>query len=201
MPSFKQSIDIRRLSRSSTFLAIVAIVVTCGGQVAVASDATIPPFASAACEGESAGLPGTIQVPEDLRRDVERMLKRSATFREQCRRLAQATWMHVLVRINVGLADRNYRARSVIRRARSGLIFMFVDLSPQGSPVEWIAHEFEHALEQLEGVALSDLVERSGMVWRSSEGMFETERAIRAGRAVVGEMRALKVARQDKLVE
>ena len=53
----------------------------------------------------------------------------------------------------------------------------------------WIAHEFEHLIEQLEGVDLRDLAHRRQGVWHSGDEMFETERAIRAGVQVMHEMR------------
>ena len=81
------------------------------------------------------------------------------------------------------------------------MVLVLVELSPAGSPVEWIAHEFEHALEQLEGVPLCRSRRALRLVWHSADGMFETERAIRAGRTVLEEMRLDKRSRPDKLVE
>lgn len=182
-------------------IAIAAVVVVCGAQIATAADDTLAARTATVCGLESPDLPATIQVPDDLRIAVVRMLKQSETFRRQCRRLADATWLRVLVRRNMNILERSYRARSLIRRARSGMVLVLVEISPAGNPVEWIAHEFEHALEQLEGVPLSDLAGRSRLVWHSSEGMFETERAIRAGRTVVAEMRLVKLPHPDKLVE
>jgi hypothetical protein len=56
--------------------------------------------------------------------------------------------------------------------------------------VELIAHEFEHILEQLDGVDLAAWAGRSGVrrVGGSDrEGPFETERARQVGRLVAGE--------------
>ena len=104
------------------------------------------------------------------------------------------------VRRNAGLLERSFRARSHIQRARSGVILALVELTPFGGVEEWIGHEFEHVLEQLDGLRLEEMADGRGNVWRSSDNMFETERAIRAGRAVAGEVRRSR-DRQDKLVE
>ena len=111
-------------------------------------------------------------------------------FRDQCRHLADAPRLHVLVRIDGLIAFCSCRARSVIHRTREGPIVAIVGISPSGNPIEWIAHEFEHLLEQLDGLRLADLAFHTKGVWRTSDQMFETERAIRAGRAVLEDMRA-----------
>ena len=53
---------------------------------------------------------------------------------------------------------------------------------------EWIAHEFEHVLEQAEGLRASDLRKQQSS-WMSDGLAFETTRAIVAGRAVREQMR------------
>ena len=79
----------------------------------------------------------------------------------------------------------------MIHRLRTGELLAFVAIEPTGSPVEWLAHEFEHVLEQVEGHHLPSLARRTAAIWRSGNGeMFETDRAIRAGRRVVEETRA-----------
>ena len=64
---------------------------------------------------------------------------------------------------------------------------------PVGDPmavVELLAHEFEHIVEQLDGVDLASWAGRSGVrrVGGSDrDGAFETERARQIGRRVAGE--------------
>jgi hypothetical protein len=54
--------------------------------------------------------------------------------------------------------------------------------------VELIGHEFEHAIEQAEGVDLRSLVEsRGGAAYITADGAFETARAVRVGRIVAEE--------------
>jgi hypothetical protein len=133
-------------------------------------------------------LPATISVPGDLQRHVDSMVALSATFRAQCRRLAQASSLRVVIRVDPTLADRSYRAQTWFARTPSGDIFARVRVSLRLNPVEWIAHEFEHVIEQLDGVDLPALAAGHNGAWRSTDKMFETMRAIDAGRAVAAEM-------------
>ncbi len=52
---------------------------------------------------------------------------------------------------------------------------------------ELLGHEFEHLIEQLDGVDLSAMA-RGGEARRLTDGAFETERAIAAGQQVAGEV-------------
>lgn len=180
--------ETNRFADTKILIAVVSFVLACAAQLSGASDDAVSTRPRSVCRAESPRLPDTVQLADDLRADVHTMLRQSATFRNQCQRIADTRLLYVRVRRNPGLVERSYRAKSVIVRARSGVIVVLVELSSHGSPVEWIAHEFEHVLEQLDGVRLRQLAGRSG-VWQSSEGMFETERAILAGRTVVEQMR------------
>jgi hypothetical protein len=154
---------------------------------------------------ERQALPATVSVPGDLQRHVESMLALSATFRAQCRRIGEAPSLRVVVRIDPTLVDRSYRAQTRFARAPSGDIFARVHVGLRLNPVEWIAHEFEHVIEQLDGVDLPALAAGRNGVWLSTDKMFETIRAIDAGRAVAAEMeRARRERREggrDKFVE
>jgi hypothetical protein len=134
-------------------------------------------------------LPGTIQVSGDLRPSVDTMLRKSATFRSQCRQIAREPLLYVRVRIDSEITDKPYRARSTICRLVSGAIVAAIEVAPFGDPTEWLAHEFEHLIEQLERVELTDLERQRRGVWHSTDDMFETDRAIRVGRTVRDEVR------------
>jgi hypothetical protein len=176
------------------------IVMMSGVQQSEAFDeSSLVPLASVTCSGQSPRLPATITLDRDLLPVVERMLRQSATFREQCRRLAGAPQLHVRVQIEPALLLCTCKARSVIQRTAAGRLAAVVEIGAFGNRVEWIAHEFEHLLEQVDGVRLRDLAGHAGGVWRISDDMFETDRAIRAGRAVFDELRARP--RADRLVE
>ena len=72
---------------------------------------------------------------------------------------------------------------------RPAPIVAAVDIAAYGDPAEWVAHEFEHLIEQLDGVDLHDLERRGQGAWKSGNQMFETERAVSVGRRVLREMR------------
>jgi hypothetical protein len=167
------------------------MVMPCGARRSSASgvdEAAVPTLE--VCTARSPRLPATIALAESLRVAVQAMLQRSATFRYQCRRLADAPQLYVRVRVDVLIAFCTCRARSEIQRSGAGALVAVVGISPSGSPIEWIAHEFEHLLEQLDGLRLADLAAKTNGVWRTSGEMFETERAIRAGHAVLDDMRS-----------
>ena len=93
-----------------------------------------------------------------------------------------------------------YRARSVIHRLRSGELLALVDLPVLGRPTEWIAHEFEHVLEMIDGRDLPRLAQKQARgVWRSFDGMIETSRATDAGRSVLLETQSSDAL--DKFVD
>lgn len=117
------------------------------------------------------------------------MLAASPTFRSQCQRLADQTDLYVRIIVDPRLTDGPIRARSVISRLRSGAVHAFVSIGASPDPAEWLAHEIEHVIEQLEGVRLQALAAMNQNVWRTSRDTFETDRAIRAGRAVLDEVR------------
>jgi len=128
-------------------------------------------------------LPSNIKGQPDLMRQMGIMLRRSATFRQQCQRL-DIPELRVQIQTDPLLIDRPIRARSVIRRSESGGFNASVAISAFGDPTEWLAHEFEHIIEQLDGVRIRQLALIGAAAWRTGEGMFETERALRIGRLV-----------------
>ncbi len=138
----------------------------------------------------STDVPLRVTLSGDLQRVAAKMMARSPTFRAQLERLGRTEGLRVTAELDPTIGHRSFRARSVIHRLRTGETVAFVSIASHGSPVEWLAHELEHVLEQVEGIDLRSLARRSGSVWRSGDGdMFETERAIRAGQRVLVEMR------------
>jgi hypothetical protein len=133
-------------------------------------------------------LPEGIAAPNPLRRHMDVMFHESATFRQQCRRLA-VPGLYVRVKVDVQLIDKAYRAQTVITRSDS-VIFAIVTLGAYGDPTEWLAHEFEHIIEQIEGARLAAMAEEpGGRAWRSGQDTFETARALQAGQLVKREVR------------
>jgi len=68
-----------------------------------------------------------------------------------------------------------------------------VNVPPSRSLIEFVAHEFEHLLEQVEGLDLRALARVRGSGVREMEReLFETDRAIKAGRLVAEEADAVR---------
>lgn len=153
------------------------------------------------CDAEEGRLPERVLVDRALLPSIKVMLKASPTFREQCRRVATTRLLYVRLRVNGWLADLRFRALTRILRFRSGVVIAEMELRTSWAPEEWIAHEFEHVLEQVDRVSLVDLAARSGSVWRTSDDSFESERAIQAGRTVAAEVRRRQGGRGDEFVE
>ena len=119
---------------------------------------------------------------------LQRMWQSSPTFRRQCRRLAAAPRLHVsLVLEELSRQPSSYHARSVLTRKTGVLVAADIQLTILGDPVELIAHEIEHVLEQLDGVDLQGHA-RSGTVLKRNDGAFETRRAIAVGKRVAEEV-------------
>jgi hypothetical protein len=161
----------------------------------------VPARAWTTCGVDEGRLPDRVQIDRILLPQIGVMLRRSPTFREQCRRVAATPLLYVRVRVNRWLEGRQFRARTRILRFHSGVVIAEMDLQSAWSSEEWIAHEFEHVLEQIDRVPLVELAARTGSVWRTADDMFESERAIRAGRTVAAESRRVRKTRDDGFVE
>jgi Tol biopolymer transport system component len=144
----------------------------------------------AASQGEIDDEPAgvrNLEVAPALHPVFERLRESSPTFRRQCARIAASKHLRVKV-----LPDDQPRRPSI--DARSAFTFeggaltsadVYVDPSPDAA---WlVAHEFEHILEQLDGVNLGEQAD-SEAVWRNGENSFETRRAIEAGQRVFREL-------------
>jgi hypothetical protein len=136
---------------------------------------------------EVEAIPNNIEIPSDVRRLVREMWLRSPTFRRQCARIAQAfSWRIQISFRGVPFSDAwaktNFDDRDGFHRANVVLV------AADTRTVELIGHEFEHVLEQFDGV---DLVRSEGAgargVRRLSSHGFETERAIDIGKRVARE--------------
>ena len=192
---------VRPIRRAARLAAATSIIVLWCGGAADAADSDLK-LAVVPCLSGSM-LPATVYMPAALLRYVDAMLSSSHTFRTQCRRIADAPRLRVLIRIDPALAEWRHRARTTIDRVATGEMLARVRISPRHNPIEWIAHEFEHIVEQLDGVSLPSLQAVNKGVWFSTEEMYETARAIGAGRTVVAETRRARPSRlqSDNFVE
>jgi hypothetical protein len=148
----------------------------------------------------SLGATQSIHFSEELWPRIEAMLETSATFRQQYQRILETPRLVLTARLDVSMVGRQFRARSSIRRYDSGLLVATIAIGPTSDPFEMLAHEFEHVLEQLEGVNVRSSADRGSGAWYSHGGMIETDRAVRAGRLVKAELRHV-TRKPDILVE
>lgn len=143
-----------------------------------------------AARGGHAGaeLPPNIIVASGLRPIVRRMLERSPIFQRQCARLGGLGRLQIVVELAARLPRASCRAFATVTRYSNGAVQIRVQVLVLSSYVEVIGHEFEHALEQAEGLDLKGLAETKGSgVYQRYDGSFETGRAVRAGRAIASE--------------
>lgn len=133
-------------------------------------------------------LPANVKLLHDIELAIQFIYDRSASFREQIARIAKADNLRVTVRIDPSIPGR-CRAFTIIQR-RGQKIRAEVHLPPSSDHAELLAHEFEHILEQIEGLDLQSLarVKNSG-VHEQDYAVFETDRAQAAGRVVKSETR------------
>jgi hypothetical protein len=137
---------------------------------------------------EKATLPPNLILSRHSKPLVEKVWRHSPTFRLQCERIAQAQWLKVrLTFVPKTSAPGKYRALTTVNR-QSGLAR--IEIYAPNDYIELIGHEFEHVLEQIEGLDLASLAEeKGGQTFRHADGAFETARALRAGRQVKSEYR------------
>ena len=129
-------------------------------------------------------LPPNIDLAHDLARVLARIYDRSPAFRSQCARIAATDTVRVTVRIDTAIPSR-CRAYTIIRR-QGHEIRAEVHLPPSSALTELVAHEFEHILEQIDGVDLRHEA-AEGRAWALPGGVFETRRAFAAGMQVLRE--------------
>jgi hypothetical protein len=138
----------------------------------------------------SSDLPANIGSGQ-FRRDLDRLLEQSGTFRQQCRRIAANR--HVRITFGVARSVANGgRAMTVIDRFQAGAVVACVTLKFAEDYIELIPHELEHVIEQIDRVSLP-LEEAARRAWQGQDGVFETRRAMAAGLRARREVDALAV--------
>ena len=150
-----------------------------------------------ACHQHSA-LPHNLLIRDGLvRAAIEDIARRSSTFRQQLQTIAAATLLRARVRNAFRSSVLTTRAETTFGRNDAGYLIAeidipFLQLQPRQT-VEYIAHELEHVIEQIEGLDLPALARTGGSGVYSVESAaivrrFETERARLAGQKVEQEV-------------
>jgi hypothetical protein len=153
--------------------------------LAVRAPLLVAYMASATCESS---LPFNIDAGM-LQSNVIELLQRSATFQQQCRRIEAVRVLRVTVRVGTAIAP-GALAQTVITRYDAGAIRAEVTLRFSEDYMLLLAHEFEHIIEQVEGVDLREQA-ASGRAWRTPSGAWETRRAASVGVRVRQELDSL----------
>jgi len=125
---------------------------------------------------------------------LARVYRSSATFRAQCDRIGAAGTLSVNVLLDSSIPS-SYQAFTMIGR-RGHALQADVHVPPAAAGIgELVGHEFEHILEQLEGLNLRMLARvRGSGVRESSLDVYETTRAQRVGRLIAVELSAPQAA-------
>ena len=136
-------------------------------------------------------LPPNLLVSSMYQPLVESMLRDSPTFRRQCIRIAGEPRLTVRLAVGSAPSRSGIRAATRITRTEKGRLTALIDIGLFENVKELIAHEFEHIIEQLDGV---DLAARAALPHTGvtefgyAADMFETVRAQRTGRKVASEL-------------
>jgi hypothetical protein len=157
------------MSVSRVFVILLGVWLTVA-RSAIAQSQQPQPCATAVPRNVDAGV---------LASDVLALLRLSDTFRSQCARIAADPRVRVRLSITCTV-EGNGRAQTIFRRYRTGTLVAEVDILFGENYRELLAHEFEHVLEQLDGVNVRREA-AEGRAWEVATGAFETRRAFLAG--------------------
>ena len=141
------------------------------------------------CADVDGVMPAHVVVREPFPHVIRDMLTYSPTFRAQCGRLAAATQLRVVMRVDLRSCRSDYAARTVFTYGQDGQLFAHIDFQLRANYAPIVAHEFEHVLEQLDRWHLKTLADdEDAGVCEIEPGVFETDRAVKVGNAVEAEM-------------
>ncbi len=147
-------------------VAAAAAFVGCFSLVSLAGQVPVPGWDGPPPDGisrpQAAREPGTpAGPPPNLKSGVfqpvvEAMWRQSPTFRRQCQRLAAERTLVVTLAVAPSQRPAFSRAWTEMSRKDGTLRFARVIILSPNDTVELIAHEIEHVIEQLDGVAHGD---------------------------------------------
>ncbi|HSE96899.1 MAG TPA: hypothetical protein VLD57_01430 [Blastocatellia bacterium] len=182
--------------KTCSYLLLIASV------LALACCLIVSPALANDCDAalsEREALPPNLILSGDAKRVLEKVWKRSPTFREQCRRISESPWVKIKVRF-VAKRSEPYEALTTLTKYESGFTVSTIHIFIASGYVEKIGHEFEHIIEQIEGLNLQALAAKEGTGVRSNRpGYFETKRAVRAGQRVHEEYRRARSGCRDRV--
>ncbi|AMY08478.1 hypothetical protein LuPra_01678 [Luteitalea pratensis] len=175
-----------RLNLILSWTVVACLAATCAPARA-AADAVDPPQPSTAEGDPVSAWPCRLLVANELLPRVQIVWERSATFRQQCARLARAG---AVVFLRTATSVQIQRpAQSRIGISADGVTVAHVLVRLSADTVEHIGHEFEHVLEYLERVNLREALAHHRFGVTVSGVGYETDRAVAAGTRVAREVR------------
>ena len=122
---------------------------------------------------------------------MDGMWRDSATFTQQCQRLGAQRGLMVTLSAEMPRPGASARATTTITR-HGRKMFAEIRLQSPYDQVELIAHEIEHVIEQLDGVKLRTTACEGS---RNPPGVYESCRAVEAGRRVAREVEEARAQR------
>jgi hypothetical protein len=135
-------------------------------------------------QGSTDLLPLNVQFDNVLQPVATLLRRKSKTFERQCAVIAARRSLRVVVIATPPPRDLSGpRARSTITRHLYGALRVVIEIPiTSGDLAELLGHEFEHVIEQIEGIDLTALARANAPdVLEVQEGVFETARARKAG--------------------
>jgi hypothetical protein len=168
----------------SLVVPCLVIVLACSRPIVIAAQDPAAPLVA---------MPANIRVDPVLQSTALMLLRRSKTFGRQCARIALERHVRLVVVATPPPRELSApRARSVITRHVYGALRAVVEIPITAAYLpELIGHEFEHVIEQIEGLDLAARARDGGSgVLEVLDGVFETTRARAAGLMVAMEAEA-----------
>lgn len=133
-------------------------------------------------------LPDNIALSESLRPLMTGLLVDSITFRRQCQVVGATSNLRITIEMFHPAVWVSYRAITTFKRTGGQITATMRIIVPTRRFAEVMGHEFEHVLEQVEGINWRALSAKKGSgVHIVEEGIFETQRAIQVGLEVARE--------------
>ena len=139
------------------------------------------------CDAPTLALPGSIELEQGLQPIVEVDSGVLAALPPAVPHAGRSAAPRATITMSYGQPIGTSRARTAFRQTETGGLDAQIEIRSASDMSELLGHEFEHLIEQLDGVDLSAMA-RGGEARRLTDGAFETDRAIAAGQQVAGEV-------------
>ena len=158
-------------------LACLALLVLIGTAPVASADLPGGVADPRVCAQVDGIMPTNVVVPEPFPGLVRDMLALSPTFRAQCRRVAEAGHVRIILRLDMRSPHRNSAARAEFTYTETGELLARIDLYLSTNYAPILAHEFEHVIEQIDRIDVPGLARERREAHEIEPGVYETDRA------------------------